>query len=557
MPTEFGIKVKFDLDKKQTRQLKETTKVQKDLADSYKTLSSSMKSVGVGAAAGIGSSFILANKSVDGFVGSLLKVNAVTAKMGAVLAKESKYHFEFTQQMKELKGLAKELHDTTFDQLKGEMALTKEMEKQNKESEKRKKTKEETPYEKLFLPHKGQLGGAAKFAAGGGMVKAIKGTFKGIGKGIGFGKALVTGETNITESLFGMGKRGAKKLSFKNQLETLGNLKKGFTNSLKGMGDATGGFAKKLLSSKAAALGLLGGLIAVGSFSPLLQSELAFSSVYLEQFSMIIGDSVAPVVGLFTDGLKFLLEAYQGLSPEMKASIGTLVTLATALAAAAVGAWGVSLAMSALSLPIIGVAVAVFALVVAFEHNFLGMKDSIMGFIDMLLGGFTSISEGIEKIFSGDWVGGLQDIWTGFVDIAYAAIFGIPSIVGDMIAELFIELGKLTEGIPFLSDLFTAIGDILGNLIGGAADIITGILTLNFGLVEQGWAKVQGKYVEHESNVQGSMSGGSFAGRTLDNSNTSTTNNNGGNTIIIISDDPDAEDEESVEEKMKERGIVF
>lgn len=463
--TEFGIKVKFDLDNKQARQLKETTRVQKELSDSYNSLGKSMKTVGAGAAAGMALSFTKMQGSSISFVGSMVEVSKSAGKLESILKSTNKSVINMKTQIGAARNQTAEVVKVLKEELNVQKKITDEIEKQAKAEEKKKK--KGSPLE-LFKQMQESFGGAKQTA-----LTRMFGVFTtSKGKRRKNPEALPQGR--------GLGTRDALG-GFAGLLGQISMLPKVAGLAAKGLAP----LMKGLLKSKAAAFGLLGGLIAIGSFSPLLQAEMAFTGVFMEQFSMIIGDAVAPVINILNDALKGLLDLYNSLSPELKATIATLITLTTVLATAAVVVWALSFAVSALSLPIVGVVAAIILLVAVFEHNLFGIKDLTLGVLGSVLDSFTMIFDGLGKLFSGD-LSGIIDIWNGFVDLFLDSLFGIPGIVAGVIVNI---LGAFADLLGIRS-LFDDIMGIINNLVGGAMDVITGILTLNLGLIEQGINKI-------------------------------------------------------------------
>lgn len=240
----------------------------------------------------------------------------------------------------------------------------------------------------------------------------------------------------------------------------------------------------KNIKVMAAGIGLTS-LFAFGAASPLLQARLSMLGFQFEQLSIIIGDSLAPIIEVLSMGVQGLIDLWNNLSPPVQATIKhlilvTAVVLALSLAVSLLS--GVMGILGVVSLPvaviILAIAAALAVLFLAWETNFGGFRDHAIAGFEELLAGFDTFLDGLEKMAKGDFMEGFIEVFVGGLRFAVEYALTIPKILVNTFGKAFDDI---TRGIfkPFL------------DVLGAVGAIIEGIVTLDVGKIERGMREVE------------------------------------------------------------------
>ena len=240
------------------------------------------------------------------------------------------------------------------------------------------------------------------------------------------------------------------------------------------------------------------GLVAGGVFatliaaSPLLRARMEILGIRIAQLVRIFGDALGPMIEFITDLIKGLTDWFFSLDQPVQDAIVFGGTLAIVVGLLAGVFAALSAAMSPVTLIILAIAAAAAILYLAFETNFLGIRDivaavfayigvvidgwiavfkhwfnTIKGIIQNVIGIFEGIIQFFQAVFSGDLQGAvnaIQDIFkNAFEAVASWILFPLTAIG---------ELIKGMTGSDFLGDMLKAGKAFIDAFIKGVQEAI-------------------------------------------------------------------------------------
>jgi len=199
------------------------------------------------------------------------------------------------------------------------------------------------------------------------------------------------------------------------------------------------------------------------SSSPLLRAEMAIMRADMLLLWMDMGDNLQPAFEAARLAVEGLIGVYMGLPEPVQEVISVTLALIpvilTAAGAVALLTWPIVLA----TLAVIGIALALALLYVAFKENFLGIADTVMDVWNLLkdtfMEAFDQFSGGSEGL--GD---DLETVWKG-ADRVFRAII-------DILAVYFVP--ALTTVVSMIGGLLGVIVQTFRNIVGFISAIIRG-----------------------------------------------------------------------------------
>lgn len=221
---------------------------------------------------------------------------------------------------------------------------------------------------------------------------------------------------------------------------------------------------KRMVKNLATMGAILGGIFAVvASQSPHLRAEFKRLAASTLLFNVAIGEILQPTIERLVDGIIFLQEKFLGLPPRIQEVIIIAGFLALALTVASIAAIALWTALGPITLAIIGVSIAIAALLVfAPEIEAFGKTVSDMGLIisESLIAFTRNVDTTISDFFGqfGKFGAIIGDIVSLIVDF----ILIIPLTVIDMAATV----------IQIFGDLMTAIGALFQGDFGGVVEAL-------------------------------------------------------------------------------------
>lgn len=258
----------------------------------------------------------------------------------------------------------------------------------------------------------------------------------------------------------------ASKLSEKSMVSSSQGIQVGLDGMLESM-KLVGGIAKDML-------------IGFVNASPAASAAMAQIDFSLTQIKKSLGDALAPALDMVAEKIEIFSDFMTNLDPAIQLAIVSSI----AFVAAGVAVVGIITAISAIGLPLIGlfaaIGTAVALLSIAWQNNFLGIRDTVMLVVDQLKPIFealmgTFITEASAMFASlkdsfGGTSGSLQELGKMFVQI-----FNILKPLLDVLIKVFFIL--LKNSIESIINKFKL-------WIG----IVTGIFKLFAALVKGDWA---------------------------------------------------------------------
>lgn len=228
-----------------------------------------------------------------------------------------------------------------------------------------------------------------------------------------------------------------------------------------------------------------------------LRGAMESLSGSVETAAIIIGSGLTPFltvlaekVGDAVNWLTNLPEPLIRIISVVAAVVGALMGLGAAFGSVMMmgglipGGFGaVGSAMLAILGPVALVVAAAIGLYIAFETNFMGLRDIVMGAVDAITGAFSALSD----ILMGTITGDLERVKEGFENLA-EPLQPLGEFVGD-VTQSFVDLYDAFEA-GGISGLIDALPGALGDLGGAFADlgsaIMTGIGNIDWGGLASG-----------------------------------------------------------------------
>ena len=252
---------------------------------------------------------------------------------------------------------------------------------------------------------------------------------------------------------------------------SLGKLQKTFGNMHKKMKPALQNLQKEFGKLGAVAGAALYKLIAA---SPRLRAEFELLNIRVNQLLRGFGDELAPIIRLISDLVKGLTDWFHGLPEPVQKVIEVTGALAVIIGVATVAVIGLTMAASPLVAVILLIAFVIAVLYVAWEENFLGIKDIT-----------TMVFNAIKPLL--DEIKQLIDIIVMSVLLAYQMIKPTLEALETVFRVVFLAIGLVIIGlINGITAFVSLINDLLTLDIGNILNIFGGLFKTAFDAVLSG-----------------------------------------------------------------------
>ncbi len=266
----------------------------------------------------------------------------------------------------------------------------------------------------------------------------------------------------------------------KEHIETVKENGKTTTTTTQNMSNQFSIFGKQLPQSLAAGIGALGVMAGVAvkvakalldwaRQSPYFSAQLGLVNFELNQFGIIVGDALAPLLQPIIDLLQQLLDQYNNLDPSIKQAINTILQVIVVFAS-----WSTGIAELVL---------IIMGLDAIWKSNFLNIQGIVKALADVING----VTSFIVNLFTVDLPNALNSlsnlfgsIWNGLGDIMRGAGQLFSDIVTGIVNLFTVDIPNAIQSVENIfsnlgTDLSNIFGSIWSGITGGTSDIINEI----------------------------------------------------------------------------------
>lgn len=209
--------------------------------------------------------------------------------------------------------------------------------------------------------------------------------------------------------------------------------------------------------------------------SPRLAAQMEILNMRTNMLMREFGDALAPAIEVVIDVVKEITDWFKGLPEPLQNAVTGGMAVAIMLGLLAGAFFILSAAASPVTLIILAIAAAAALLFLAFETNFLGIRDivdAVFKVIEALIGGFIGMIEDVINT-----VAALPELFETIFGAVQAVLEGLFSNIGKIIENI---IGIFEGIITFFTSIFS--GDIEGALE-AIADIFESVMNVIIGWI--------------------------------------------------------------------------
>lgn len=251
------------------------------------------------------------------------------------------------------------------------------------------------------------------------------------------------------------------------------------------------------------------GLIVGGVFtaliasSPLLRARMEILSLRINELTRVFGDALAPAIEFVTDLVEALTDWFFSLDQPVQDAIVFGSTFVIVLGLLALAFAALSVAMSPVTLVILALAAVAAILFLAWETNFLGIRDLVAAVfaaigaifdgignvikewgkaigrvIDNVIAVFEGIVDFVKAVFSGNLEGAIEAIqkifetvFKNIVEIIMWPLNALKALIDGITGGQFIN-DMLSAGKAFLDAFIKGVQRAIDDAVGIVADVL-------------------------------------------------------------------------------------